>query len=112
MHDGSQPKRRLSDWIDGFYKYTEGLPTNSLFRKWVGISAIAGALERKTWVHTMGSDLFPNLFVVLCSPPGTGKTVLTSILQDFWADLAKSPGHHMAPSSVSRASLIDALHDA
>jgi len=105
----AQEKRRAADWLDAFFKYTEGRPTTKLFRKWVGISIIAGALERRTWVHSLGMDLYPNLFVVLTSPPGTGKTVLTSIAQELWQDM---PELYMAPSSVSRASLIDALRDA
>ena len=70
---------------------------------------MAGALERKVWVHTLGSNLYPNLYVVLCAPPGIGKTVLTSLIQNLFAEMND---HHLAPSSVSRASLVDALREA
>lgn len=102
-------KRRLKDWLDSFVKFTEKRPTHDLFRRWVAISIIAAVLERKVWVHTLGMDLYPNLFVILVSPPGGGKTVLTEMAHRFWADLKE---HYIAPSSVSRASLIDALREA
>jgi len=70
---------------------------------------VAGALERKVWLRTAIGELYPNLYTVLVGPPGVGKTVVTSIVQSLWGEL---PDHHLAPSSVSRASLIDALRDA
>lgn len=70
---------------------------------------IGAVLERKTWVYTLGSNLYPNLYVILVAPPGVGKTVLTSLIQKFWHEL---PEHKIAPSSVSRASLTDALFEA
>lgn len=101
--------RRLGNWLTAFYEYTDHLPTSPLFRKWTGIGILAGALERKVWVHTLGSDLFPNLYTLLVSPPGLGKTVVTSVAQQFWGELGD---HHMAPSSMSRASLMDAVREA
>lgn len=109
--------RRLPSWIEGFYDYTNKLPSPPLFRKWAAISTIAGALERKVWVRSMGSNLYPNLYVVIVGEPGVGKTVLTSQVARMWSTLSSQvPGdpnsHHVAPSSVTKASLIDALRDA
>ena len=67
---------------------------------------IAAAMERKTWVFTAGSNLYPTMYILLVAPPGVGKTVLTAIGQTFWDEM---PDHRMAASSVSRASLIDEL---
>ena len=50
--------------------------------------------------------MYPTLYVFIVGPPGVGKTVVTSITQKLWVDL---PDHKVAPNSVSRASLIDAL---
>jgi hypothetical protein len=101
--------RVLSSWLDGFMEYTEIKPSPAIFRKWAGISTIAGAMERKVWVRSYGMNLYPNLYVILVGTPAAGKTVLSGMVQEFWGELSK---HHMAPSSVSRASLIDALRDA
>ena len=77
-------KRKLPNWVDGFYEHTLNLPTPNLFRKWSAIAAIAGVLERKAWVHTLGSNLYPSLYTVLVAPPGVGKTILTSRVEQLW----------------------------
>lgn len=101
--------RVLSDWIDGFIEYTDHLPSPVIFRKWGGIAAVAGALERKVWIRSLGMDLFPNLYTVLVAPPGIGKTVITKTVEELWRSLKD---HHVAPKSLTKASLIDSLADA
>lgn len=101
--------RLLHDWIDEFVELTSHLPSPELFRKWVAISAVAGVLERKVWVKTMNMELYPNLYVVLVGPPGVGKTVATSLVEELWRSIN---GLHVAPKSVSKASLIDSLAEA
>jgi hypothetical protein len=64
------------------------------------------AMERKTYIRTNIGELFPNLYVIAIAPPGVGKTLITGTTQEFIAELGD---HWMAPSSVSRASLVDAL---
>ena len=102
-------KRQLASWLDGFDKYTENLGSPAIFRKWAGIFTLAAALERKVWTTTAKGVLYPNLYVVLVGPPGVGKTLATSIGYDLMEELEK---HHLAPTSVTKASLIDALNAA
>lgn len=107
-------KRRLPSWIQGFYEYTDALPSPGLWRKFAAISLIAGALERRVWIKTAMGNLFPNMFMILVGPPGAGKTILTSQIYDFWSTLqdGTDTGHHVAASSVTAASLIDSLNEA
>lgn len=65
-------------------------------------------LERKVWVKTF-EVLYPTLYTIIVAPPGVGKSVITSLTQKFWLDM---PDHHVSPTAVSRASLIDALNEA
>jgi hypothetical protein len=97
------------DWVDAFVEHTSGLPSPELFRKWCAISCIAGALERKVWVDSMGSYLYPTMYVIIVAPPGVGKSVVTSVVRRMWEEL---PDHHISASSVTKASLIDDLRDA
>lgn len=90
---------------------TTALPSPHIFRKWGAISAVAGALERKVWMkmHKGRMTLYPNLYVTLVGPPGVGKTVAISEIQALWRKL---PDHHVAPSSLTKAALIDTLNEA
>lgn len=80
-----------------------------LFCKWAAIAAIAGALERKVWVVTFGEPLYPGMYTILISPPGVGKTFLTSQVWRLWQGLQ---GHYTAQSSLTSASLVDELRQA
>lgn len=93
-------------WVDGFLEATNHLTSPLLFRKWGAISVISGALERKVWVKTKGSALYPNLYTVLVAPPGVGKTEVTWRVRAMWDALEDV---HVANSSVTKAALIDSL---
>lgn len=92
----------MTSWIE----YTDVLSSPRLFRKWAGISILSAVLERKVWVWTKGSALYPNLYVILVGPPGVGKSAVLSQLEKV---LRTVPDLHVAPSSVSAASLVDTL---
>ena len=99
----------MSDWIAGFLTATSNITSPELFRKWTAIYTLSAALERKVWIRTSSGVLYPNLYVVLIGTPGVGKT------EAIWRgrELIEGLGtHHLAPSNVSKASLIDALNKA
>lgn len=102
-------KRRLSNWIDSFDKFTSGMPSPDIFRKWGGIAAVSGALERKVWITTNVGTLYPNLYTVIVAPAGVGKTVITNTVRGMWHGL---DDHYLASASVSKASLVDELREA
>lgn len=101
--------RRLKSWLDGYMQYTEDNGSPAMFRKWGGIFTIAAALERKVWVRTKKGVLYPNLYLFLVSPPGAGKTLATALTRDLIGQLE---GHFLAPTSVTRAALMDELETA
>lgn len=103
------PSRRLDNWIDSYLEYTEILPSPPIYRKWVGIFFMAAAMERRMWVRTMGSDLYPGLFVLLVGPPGIGKGQSIHTAEMMYREV---PGIHVGPSDMTAASLIDALNEA
>lgn len=99
----------MTDWIEGFLAHTANITSPEIFRRWSAIYTLSAAMERKVWVRTSSGVLYPNLYVVLVGPPGVGKT------ESIWrcGDLLQSLGtHYLAPSNVSKASLIDALNKA
>jgi Protein of unknown function (DUF3987) len=102
-------KRKLNSWIEAFLEYTEILPSPPLFRRWTAIAYIAAAMERKVWVRTMGSDLYPNLYTLLVGPSGIGKGKALTAGERI---LRAVPDLKIGPSDMTAAALIDALNEA
>lgn len=102
-------KAKLSSFMDGFLDLTSDEMSPEIFCRWSAVCAVAGALERKIWVYTAGSNLYPNLYVTLVAPPGVGKTNLTKTVNRLWAGM---PGHYTASNSLTAASIVDELRDA
>lgn len=101
--------RKLSSWIEGFVKFTDGTQSPEIFRRWAAVMTIAGALERKVWLKAFKRTLYPSLYVLLVAPPGVGKTDAMRNTRAFWEEL---PALKLASHSVSRASLADELKGA
>lgn len=99
----------MEDWLEAYMAYTEGIPSPEIFRLWSGISALAGAMERRMWIRSARNTLYPNLFILLVAPPAVGKSQAIQNTAELW----RATKHlHVAPNNVTRASLIDALERA
>lgn len=77
-----------------------------IYRRWVGITTIGSALQRKAFLLIQGEKLFANFYTILVGPPGVGKTrairfgsALLSQLREF----------SLSPDSLSRERLIENL---
>ena len=79
-----------------------------MFRQWAAISIISAALEQKVWLTT-SSKLYPNLYVLLVGHPGTGKTKTIRAAKAYALEITD---FHFAPTSMTAASLVDALLEA
>lgn len=97
--------RKCTSWIDTFVKETENLYSPIIFRRWAAIMSIAAAIEHKVWLTT-SSPIAPNMYVFLMGHPGTGKT---RTIREARRYLRELPEPHIAPVSLTFASLIDAL---
>lgn len=111
---GSSPSgagnvRQLSSWTQAFEEYVAPMGSPPLFGRWTGIFTVAAAMERKTFVRTPKGILYPNLYTILVGPAGAGKTVASSIAHEMMGHLEE---HHVAPTSLTKAALIDVLEDA
>jgi hypothetical protein len=96
------------DFIDSFLSYTEQISSPYIFRLWAGIAGVAGALERRCWVKALPQPTYANLFVLLVAAPGIGKGVIDEITR-IWRQVKRL---HLAPDSVTSASLLDSLLEA
>lgn len=105
--------RKLRSFVDGFVRYTEGRGSPEIYRRWTAIFLVASVLERKAWTITAKGRLFPNQYIFLVGPAGVGKSLCTSLAFQMLSEL-RTPETplHIAPTSVTKASLIDRLADA
>lgn len=101
--------REYPDWIDEFVQSTSTTNSPEIFRRWAAITCIAGALERKVWAVSQRRPVYPNIYTILVAPPGIGKSQISSVVEKMWRSL---PDHHVAPTSMSRAAMADALNNA
>jgi hypothetical protein len=84
---------------------TTNLDAPSIFRRWTAISLIAASLEQKAWIMT-SAPMYPNLYVFLIGHPGVGKSRTISVGRSI---IRKIPEFHLAPISMTFASLVDSL---
>lgn len=95
----------MVSWIDRFTESTANLGSPELYRRWTAISTITAVLEQKVWLRT-SSDLYPNTYIFLVGHPGVGKTRTVRVAKLYHAQI---PGLHLAPTSLTGASMVDAL---
>lgn len=105
--------RKLTNFIDGFSRYMANKGSPAIYTRWAGIFTVSAVAERKIWLRTTKGILYPNQYIILVGPAGIGKSVCTNVAYDLLSEI-RSPENelHIAPTSVTKASLIDALEAA
>lgn len=102
---------------DAFSYFSAGEDERSpeIFRIWTSLSMMAGALERRVTVKTGRWRTHMNLYVFLVGGPGAGKSIIDSgeaLARDVLLPGTKTRAFHMAPTSTTKASLVDAMEKA
>ncbi len=65
--------RELSDWLDAYMEYTNETEPATIFHKWVGFSALASALRKKTYLSLGRIKVYGNMYIVLVAEPGIAR---------------------------------------
>ena len=79
---GLEPTSLLSQLIN--YLAYQGGPLN--YRVWGALSCVAGAMERRSFIHNAAGVIYPNLFIMLLARPGVGKSLVVNPIQQLWTD--------------------------
>jgi Protein of unknown function (DUF3987) len=97
--------RRLRDWLEAFLTYTEYGEAPEHMCYWSGVSAIAGALQRRVYFDQSPNFIwYPNLYIILVGPPGVVKKSSTA---DLGMSLLKQvPDIHFGPSVTTWQALV------
>ena len=100
---------------DTYMEYVKPVKGSTRFHRWAIISVTNALLERRCWLP-MGAlgTLYPNLYIVLCGEPGTGKSKATEMATDFIYKYNESLGPtnggiKFGPDVVTPAALIESL---
>lgn len=99
--------RNLPHWIQGYLAYTAEQESPELYHTWTAVSAIAGALRRRVWFDQKYFIMYPNVYIVLVSPPGKCKK--STAMRIARNHLGKIPGINFTVDSTSRERLIQDL---
>lgn len=104
--------RRLPHWLAGYMEFTEGTESPPIFHQWVGLATLAGAMQRKMLLRFGHFSVYPNLYVVLVSPPGRArKSTALRIGQSLLEGVQDwGPKNiHFSTQSTSQAALVQQL---
>jgi Protein of unknown function (DUF3987) len=96
------------DWISSYFELTEGLPTPPVFRLWSGIFAMAACMERRTWLRTAYGLTYPNMFILLAAPSGSGKSPAIKPARTL---LYRSKSVVVAADDMTKAAFLDEMSE-
>lgn len=97
-------------WITAYLAYTHESAAPEVYHKWCALSAIAGAIRRRVYFAMEYFLHYPNMYVVLVSPPGichksTAMRIGNKILTEV-------PGVYFSSDSTTRERLIQDMTQA
>jgi hypothetical protein len=102
-------QRRSSSWIESFVEWGEHIDVPVIYKTWAAIATIGAVLEQHAHMLTKFGRTYPNLYVMLIGPPGTGKTVSIKAIRAY---LKAGTEVHLGSLSVTGASLIKEMEKA
>ncbi len=99
--------RRLDDWLKAYLVYTNESESPDEYHLWSGISNISAVLRRRVWFDMRYFALYPNMYIVLVSPPGRCKK--STAMRIARSVLKPVPGIELSSDSTTRERLIQDL---
>ena len=97
----------MTDFIEDFIDYTKLMGSPKLFRLWTAIWMVGACVERRVKITNAKGDLLPNVFAILASPPGVGKTGPIKAARQIVGSLGDK---RLSASSLSVAAFADQLN--
>lgn len=103
-------QRHFPNWLTAFQDYSQWGEAPKRMYFWVGVSAIAGALQRKVWIDQAYFRWYPNQYIILVAPPGVvSKSTTANLSMQL---LRRVPGIKFGSPIATWQSLIKEFNDA
>jgi len=102
--------RNFPSFLEAYERYAADGFCPDEFHKWIGISILAAALERKVTLKQGKIHHVPNLYVMLVSHPAVGKSTAMDRGVELIEELRKSnPKFRIIPNQATEPALIDMM---
>lgn len=98
------PARLIPNWIEAYLAYTNKSESPEEYHKWVAISTIAGAMQRRSFFNYDYFLAYPNMYIVLVGPAGRCKK--STAMRIGRGMLSEVPGINFTVDSTTRERLI------
>lgn len=94
-------QKQRPSFITEYLEATQETTSPEIFKLWSAIGCVASALGRRVWwrMNTKTPPLYPNMFIMLVGPPGSGKSQAIDPAQ---AIMFKVPSIKIAPDTITR----------
>lgn len=103
--------RIFPNFLEAYQAYADDSFVPPQFNTWTGLSVIAGALERKVWLPWSPKfSFYPNIYVLLISKPGDGKSVALSKGTDLLQAVnQKTSNLNILPNQITAAKFTELM---
>lgn len=100
-----------TDFISAYCNYADNGFIPPQFNVWSALSIVAGALERRVWLPWDAEfSFFPNIYVLLVSLPGDGKSVALNRAVGMLQEVSRKTGTlNLLPTQVTEAKFIELM---
>jgi len=103
--------RHFPSFIDAYTDFARDKFCPESFHTWTGLSLIAGMLQRRVSTPKDKIHFFPNIYVMLVSYPGAGKSTAISrgvdLLEELKVELM--PNLRIIPQQITEPALVDMM---
>lgn len=102
--------RIYADWLQAYCDHAGYSEAPRKMHFWTGVSVLAGALRRRSWINMGYFNWYPNFYIILVAPPGiVSKTTTVNIGMSL---LRRVPGINFGPDIVTWQALVGAFEGA
>jgi hypothetical protein len=103
--------RNFPSFLDAYFKYSADGFCPDRFHRWVGLSILAAAVERKVSLKAGRIHHIPNIYVMLVSHPAVGKTTAMDAGFDLIEEMKKTHNSNfrIIPNQTNEPAFVDLM---